>query len=245
MEKMEHEQSSLLSWVYQIQGKTMEELRHSLLYTTLELEQTRIAAREELNAREDQLMELRDLLDKAMKERDEARENCQRLVLDKKLLFQQGVSSTNEEDQDPTRRGNDENVNGFSSSDGEESTVSSFDPPNQILQPLLPQQCLPSSPEMAEIELAFAERPLPEKGKLLMAVMKAGPLLQTLLLAGPLPQWRHPPPQLDSIEIPPVTISPSLQSQLLQRCGNLNRKRVLSNECNSPRETKSQRLVFP
>ncbi|KAF7833136.1 formin-like protein 2 [Senna tora] len=32
--------------------------------------------------------------------------------------------------------------------------------------------------------------------------MKAGPLLQTLLLAGPLPQWRHPPPPLDSFEIP-------------------------------------------
>ncbi|GAY54494.1 hypothetical protein CUMW_157110 [Citrus unshiu] len=54
-----------------------------------------------------------------------------------------------------------------------------------------------------------AEKPLPEKGRLLKAVMEAGPLLQTLLLAGPLPQWQHPPPKLDSIEIPPVSISSS------------------------------------
>ncbi|KAH7289287.1 hypothetical protein KP509_31G068500 [Ceratopteris richardii] len=37
---------------------------------------------------------------------------------------------------------------------------------------------------------------LPEKGKLLQAVMQAGPLLHNLLLAGPLPQWKYPPPQL-------------------------------------------------
>ncbi|KAL5546289.1 hypothetical protein UlMin_005976 [Ulmus minor] len=36
---------------------------------------------------------------------------------------------------------------------------------------------------------------LPEKGRLLEAVMDAGPLLQTLLVA-PLPEWRNPPPLL-------------------------------------------------
>ncbi|KAF7807526.1 protein enabled-like protein [Senna tora] len=34
--------------------------------------------------------------------------------------------------------------------------------------------------------------------------------MKALLLAGPLPQWRHPPPPLDSFEIPPVTIPSSL-----------------------------------
>ncbi|KAK1308057.1 hypothetical protein QJS10_CPA09g01879 [Acorus calamus] len=47
---------------------------------------------------------------------------------------------------------------------------------------------------------------LPEKGRLLEAVMKAGPLLQTLMLAGPLPTWRVPPPPLQGFEIPPVNI---------------------------------------
>ncbi|XP_024025610.1 probable mediator of RNA polymerase II transcription subunit 26c [Morus notabilis] len=56
-------------------------------------------------------------------------------------------------------------------------------------------------------EKLVAGKALPEKGKLLQAVMEAGPLLQTLLLAGPLPQWQHPPPRVDTIEIPPVAIS--------------------------------------
>ncbi|CAL0304122.1 unnamed protein product [Lupinus luteus] len=48
-------------------------------------------------------------------------------------------------------------------------------------------------------------RPLPQKGKLLQAVMDAGPLLQNVLLAGPVPTWRNPPP-LQHIKVPPLTI---------------------------------------
>ncbi|GKV46825.1 hypothetical protein SLEP1_g53786 [Rubroshorea leprosula] len=36
-------------------------------------------------------------------------------------------------------------------------------------------------------------RPLPEKGKLVQAVVAAEPLLETVLLAGRLPRWRNPP----------------------------------------------------
>lgn len=64
-------------------------------------------------------------------------------------------------------------------------------------------------PEPPESDPQVIMKSLPEKGKLLEAVMKAGPLLQTLLLAGPLPQWRHPPPTLDSFEIPLVSMSTS------------------------------------
>lgn len=48
-------------------------------------------------------------------------------------------------------------------------------------------------------------KPLPQKGKLLQAVMEAGPLLQTLIVAGPLPRWRNPPP-LQPYKIPPFSI---------------------------------------
>ena len=48
-------------------------------------------------------------------------------------------------------------------------------------------------PEPPESDLQVMLSTLPERGKLLQAVMQAGPLLQALLLAGPLPQWRHPP----------------------------------------------------
>ncbi|GMI96963.1 hypothetical protein like AT5G22930 [Hibiscus trionum] len=239
---MDTHRGSPLSWSYLCQGRTVEELKHSLLYTTMELEQTRLLVQEELRKRDDQLVELKGLLSKAMKDRDEAHHKCQTLLLEKLLIHQQqhqvaplsGVSSIEEE----PRRGMDSN-NGFSSSDCEESIVSSpvVDP---IQRPQLPAQ--------AAIELV-PKRPLPEKGKLLQAVMKAGPLLQTLLLAGPLPEWRHPPPPLESFEIPPVTIpSPQRhhQDSLIcnNACGKVERKRSDFDGSDSPRETKYQRLVL-
>ncbi|KAF7823338.1 protein enabled-like protein [Senna tora] len=241
---MDTQRSPLLTWAYYSQGKTMEELRQSLLYTTLELEETRAAAQEELRKRDDQLLNLKDLLNKAIKERDEAQEKFQKLLLDKLVLHHQqsGVSSI----EDEPRRGidNSHNNNGLSSSDCEESIVSS---------PVMDHFPQPQLPESAVIDLvAPPEKPLPEKGKLLQAVMKAGPLLQTLLLAGPLPQWRHPPPPLDSFEIPPVTIpSPPpapAPPQLLHQdsnCGRVSRKRGFCEDSVSPTETKYQRVVLP
>ncbi|MBA0708073.1 hypothetical protein Golax_020061, partial [Gossypium laxum] len=185
---MDAQHGSPFSWAYFCQAKTMEELKHSLLCTTMELEQTKILVQEELRKRDDQVLELKELLSKAMKERDEAKEKYQKLFLEKLVHHHhqhQQVSSI----EDEPRRGIDSN-NGFSSSDCEESIVSS-----PVVDPI-------QRGPQATIELV-PDRPLPEKGKLLQAVMKAGPLLQTLLLAGPLPQWRHPPPPLDSFDIPP------------------------------------------
>ncbi|KAF7805646.1 putative basic-leucine zipper transcription factor R [Senna tora] len=240
---MDTQRGPLLTWAYYCQGKlqSMEELRQSLLYTSLELEQTRAAVGEELRKRDDQLLNLKDLLNKAIKERDEAQDKCQTLLLEK-LVFQHqqqnapaplsGISSI----EDEPRRGFDSN-NGLSSSDCEESIVSSplIDP---FPQPQLPQSTIELTPD----------KPLPEKGKLLQAVMKAGPLLQTLLLAGPLPQWRHPPPPLESFEIPPVTIPAPHQDSFMNatNCGRVSRKRVLceGSESECPTDTKYQRLVL-
>ncbi|XP_043706744.1 uncharacterized protein LOC122656333 [Telopea speciosissima] len=203
---MDNQRISPPSWAYYYHGKTMDELRQSLLYTTLELETTRLAAQEEIRKREEQMIRLQDLLSRTVRERDEAQDKFQRLNMEKKLLLlhkhqkhlqqpQQttpfsGISTIEDE---ARRGGGDSNTGGISSSDREESIVSS-----PVIDPIPPVQ-----PPSATVELA-PEKPLPEKGKLLQAVTKAGPLLQTLLLAGPLPQWRHPPPQLDSLEIPPV-----------------------------------------
>ncbi|KAG4968527.1 hypothetical protein HKD37_12G034708 [Glycine soja] len=255
---MDNQRSPLLSWAYYFQGKSMEELRQSLIYTTLELEQTRAAVQEELKKRDEQLLNLKDLLSKTIRERDEAQEKCQRLLLEK-LVFQQqqqqaapvsGISSI----EDEPRRGIDSN-NGHSLSDCEESIVSS---------PVIDHLPQPQPQTQSMIELT-PDKPLPEKGKLLQAVMKAGPLLQTLLLAGPLPQWRHPPPPLESFEIPPVTIPsppppPQPQPQLFHQdtffnntngssstttnCGRLSRKRVFCDGSDFITETKSQRLVL-
>ncbi|CAL0321952.1 unnamed protein product [Lupinus luteus] len=233
-----HHHNTLLNLAYHYHGKSMEELRQCLMYTTLELEQTKVAVEEELRKRDDQLLSLKDLLNKAIMERDQAQEKCHKLILEK-LLFQQQqiapVSGISNIEHDP-RKEIDSN-SGLSSSDCEESIVSS---------PVIDNFPLP-------------EKPLPEKGKLLQAVMKAGPLLQTLLLAGPLPQWRHPPPPLESFQIPPVTIA-SPAPQLLHKdsflntngcsnspatnCGRVSRKGVFCDVSDSPTETKYQRVVL-
>ncbi|CAL5212172.1 unnamed protein product [Lathyrus oleraceus] len=244
------QRSPLLTWAYYCQGKSMEELKQSLIYTTMELEQTRATVQEELRKRDQQLLNLKDILNKVIRERDEAHEKCQRLFLDK-LLFQQqhqqkqkqkqdplsGISSVEDEQQQHKRGIESCNNNGLSSSDCEESIVSSS-PPTATEQQQQP---------MMMIELIAKDKPLPEKGKLLQAVMKAGPLLQTLLLAGPLPQWRHPPPPLESFEIPPVTIPHHQDSSFVNtNCGRFSsRKRVFCEGSDSPSaDNKYQRIVL-
>ncbi|GMP88783.1 hypothetical protein CsSME_00040636 [Camellia sinensis var. sinensis] len=268
---MENQRNTLLTWAYYCQGKSMDELRQSLLLATLELETTRLKAQEELKMRDDQLNHLKDLVTEAIRERDEAQDKCQRLVFER-LLFQQqqlhlqqqqqqqqlhlqqqqqcqqnaplsGISSI----EDEPRRGLDSN-NGFSSSDCEESIVSS-----PVIDPIPPPTQLP--PPIDElINPLVSDKPLPEKGKLLQAVMKAGPLLQTLLLAGPLPQWRHPPPPIDSYQIPPppVAIPARPPQQLIHQdsflnidnCSRIDRKRGLCEGSVSPTETKYERVVL-
>ncbi|CAA7389603.1 unnamed protein product [Spirodela intermedia] len=65
------------------------------------------------------------------------------------------------------------------------------------------------------IDHLLPKKALPEKGKLLQAVIEAGPLLQTLLVAGSLPQWRNPPP-LRPFQIPPVSVrGPNQNTELV------------------------------
>ncbi|CAK9185500.1 unnamed protein product [Ilex paraguariensis] len=203
------DQDSPLSWPYYFQEEGIEELKHSLFYTTLELETTILSAQEELARKDDELQHFKGLLTKTIGERDEFQAKCQRLMLERLLLQQQlqqqfqhppeiaRLTGTTSSEDEP--RGGESNT-GFSSSDCDENiTESSSKYP-------IPPPTLPLPPPEVTNKLDL-KKPLPEQGKFLQAVMEAGPLLQTLLLAGPLPQWQHPPPQLNTIEIPPVTIS--------------------------------------
>nr|GMD33630.1 probable basic-leucine zipper transcription factor R [Ipomoea batatas] len=164
LHKME-DQCSLLSWPYFFQEEEIE-LKQSLLYTTLELENTLLCAQDELAKKDEEILQLKNLLGRFVKERDEAVAKCRRLGVEKLLLHRQ------------LRR--PENIAGGESG----PTTTNEDQENAL-----------SNSEDSE------ENVLP------VAVMEAGPLLQTLLLAGPLPQWQHPPPHLNSVDIPPVTIS--------------------------------------
>ncbi len=50
------------------------------------LKQTRLTVQKELRKRDDELLHLKDLLSKSMRQRDEAQEKCQRFLLEKLLL---------------------------------------------------------------------------------------------------------------------------------------------------------------
>ncbi|KAJ6690506.1 hypothetical protein OIU85_006736 [Salix viminalis] len=226
---------------YQDEG--IDELRHYLLYTT-ELETAIVSAKEEITRREFEIFHLKDLISRAIKERNEAQIQCQELVLDKLALQQELLQKQQDNQQQKefqhlkqesaslTRTCSSEDESKASDSINHSSSPDSskVNVPSQITDPK-PQETLQSSLPEVILKLA-ADKVLPEKGKLLKAVKEAGPLLQTLLLAGPLPQWQHPPPQLDSIEIPPVTISSPTARLIHQDSFNsfnscLSRKREL------------------
>ncbi|CAN8255061.1 unnamed protein product [Cochlearia groenlandica] len=236
---MEQTNNALLTWTYFSHGKTTEELRQTLVYTTMELEQTKQLAQEELRKRDEQLINLKDVLTETFKERDEAVEKYNHLLFNNLLLqhkhniiitppLSSGASSIDEEQQQQQQL--QAHNKSFSSSDDTEESIMS-----------------PSSEIEETMSTLLLDKPLPEKGKLLQAVLKAGPLLQTLLLAGPLPQWRHPPPPLENSEIPMVTVLPQqFHSQVVDNtCGNINKKRAFSNsDVLSYSETKYQKVLL-
>lgn len=187
----------------------MEELKHSLLLTTLELETTLISAKEEITRRDYELNQLKDVLSRTMKDRDEAQGRCQKLMLEKFMLLQQLQQKDQQqvEQQQPQQQQQETaSLSGVSSSEDNDSKSADDSNRSIISSPRL-DSVIPEDHQALKLA---ANRPLPEKGKLLQAVKDAGPLLQNLMLAGPLPQWQHPPPQLTSIDIPPVAISSPL-----------------------------------
>ncbi|KAG0516604.1 hypothetical protein BDA96_09G017600 [Sorghum bicolor] len=187
--------------------ESVAELKQTLLATTLELE----AAREELKRKEQSIAKLADLVREVAKERDDARDQLQSL----RLLAAQAAAAAAAAAPAPAPP-----LVTSSVTDSDCSLVSSpvdpfFDPVTSAdrrckLSPATPpapataaaaaaskQQCQPGggvgSAADAVLDMLASKRPLPHKGRLLAAVMEAGPLLQNLLVAGQLPRWRNPP----------------------------------------------------
>ncbi|KAI3738664.1 hypothetical protein L2E82_28732 [Cichorium intybus] len=236
---MEDQTCHLLDWSYYCHGKSTEELTESLLITTVELEAARFKAQEELKQKDDQLFQLKELLNTAINERNEAQDRYQSLVLQYHPHRHQNhrLTSTPPPHSVVSSIEDEPIANGaFSSSDCEESIVSSpaTEPPVRFTQPSW----------SLEQELSFPVRALPEKGKLLEAVIKAGPLLQNLLLAGPLPHWRHPPPPLETYQIPPLPVVLPSPPPINHFLGEFNKKRGLPEGSDSSTETKYQRIAI-
>ncbi|XP_076910311.1 uncharacterized protein LOC143567919 [Bidens hawaiensis] len=221
--------TNFLDWTYFCNGKSVEELSESLLITTMELEAARFKAEQELKQKDDELTQLKQVLNIAINEKLEAQNRYQTLVkclgLAQTIVPQPHAAvSSIEDDLDHITNG------GFLSSDCEESIVSSpvVEPSIQFTQP-------PVNVVMPEWELGFPVKALPEKGKFLEAVIKAGPLLQNLLLAGPLPHWQHPPPPLDTYQIPPPPVNGLI--------GKFSKKRGFPESSDSSTDTIYQRYA--
>ncbi|WVZ95890.1 hypothetical protein U9M48_041598 [Paspalum notatum var. saurae] len=187
--------------------ESVAELKQSLLATTLELE----AAKEELKRKEQRIAKLADLVRQVARERDDAVDQLQHL----RLLAASTAAPAAQAPAAPPL------VTSSVTGDSDCSLVSSpvdpfFDPvtsadrrckqqqQQQQLSPATPpppnKQCqqqpgagVVGSAADAVLDALASKRPLPHKGRLLAAVMEAGPLLQNLLVAGQLPRWRNPP----------------------------------------------------
>nr|POE73561.1 hypothetical protein CFP56_47801 [Quercus suber] len=187
-------------WSYQ---ENIDEVKQKLIYTTLELETIKIEANEEIRKNRESVRNLHNLLKIAYQERDEARDQLQNLL--NKLMASSPTELPNihphvhpESPLVIPAKANSSITESNSLSEtynhqshGSSAVDSLFD--------------AVSSPDFSNINVVDSGKALPQKGKLLQAVMEAGPLLQTLIVAGPLPRWRNPPP-LQPFKIPPFSI---------------------------------------
>ncbi|KAM3399929.1 hypothetical protein ACQJBY_005039 [Aegilops geniculata] len=167
-------------------------------------------SKEELRRKEQSIAKLADLVRQVAKEREEARDQVQQLLLAaakqapppvQQLAPALGTSSVTDSDCSLVSSPVDPFFDPVTSSDrrrcsGGKLGAASPPPPAKQQQ----QQMCGAD---AVLEMLAAKKPLPPRGRLLQSVMEAGPLLQNLLVAGPLPRWRNPPPvhALDTLPV--------------------------------------------
>ncbi|VVB01763.1 unnamed protein product [Arabis nemorensis] len=192
-------------WFYQ---ESMDELRQKLQYSSFELEAVRSKANEESKLHQEEVKNLLHLLKLARQERDEAKDQLQRLLT---IKANSSITESNSHGSSPV----DSFFEPVSSPE-----LSNFnivpEPVHQIKFRNRPVNRICNSQQQRPVKIDPVEalmdeiikgKPLPVKGKLLQTVMESGPLLQTLLVAGPLPRWRNPPPLQQSFRVPAISNS--------------------------------------
>ncbi|KAE8664989.1 TOX high mobility group box family member 4-A [Hibiscus syriacus] len=200
-------------WNYQ---ESFDDLKLNLQYTAMELQSAKMEANEQIRKYKEELKLMLNLLNLAYQERDEARDQLQKLLnkfmpCETPFMIAAKTNSSITESNSLSDAYNNHSSPVDSLFDAVNSSdfpaVKMADPSGMglLTQPfgLVPSMF---NGEKGVIDNLAKGKTLPEKGKLLQAVMEAGPLLSTLLVAGPLPQWRNPPPS-DTFKIPPVSVS--------------------------------------
>ncbi|XP_010510590.1 PREDICTED: uncharacterized protein LOC104786828 [Camelina sativa] len=196
-------------WFYQ---ESMDELRQKLQYSSFELEAVKAKANEETKLHQEEVKNLLHLLKRTRQERDEAKDQLQKLLV---IKTNSSITESNSHGSSPV----DSFFEPVSSPEFSNFNMVVPEPVNQIKfknrqqhQHQQQQQTVNRilkkvDPVEALMDEIVKGKSLPEKGKLLQTVMESGPLLQTLLVAGPLPRWRNPPPLQQSFRVPPISNS--------------------------------------
>ncbi|CAK9275313.1 unnamed protein product [Sphagnum jensenii] len=236
----------------------LEEMRHLLMRATLELDSARAVAEAEAEAHEVQVRHLQELLAATQRERDEAREQLLglqgHLSRSSSMSGRHGsVARTDSLPNSGLSSGMFQSVAGEAEQEQQHQQQLDMEKLQQHLE-LLPDehlahlddtmdtvspvvsslQGIPTHvlPEPPGADLHAMLSTLPEKGKLMQAVMDAGPLLQTLMMASSpsLPQWRHPPPALETLDLPCLSVMPDYfqKSEYLEGNGGPGTLRLIT-----------------
>ncbi|KAK1670292.1 hypothetical protein QYE76_058451 [Lolium multiflorum] len=174
---------------YRHMERSVEELQQKLAAATAELQ----VVTEGVRLKDQNIAALMELIRRTAQERDLLQEQHQLLLAHE--LAGAATSSSSESDPAP---GDDPSTLLFKLPSPPEATAV-IDRPSAFLEPSSVEITSAAAAAAAQLELLSAQRPLPHKGRLLQAVMEAGPLLHNLLVAGPLLRWRNPPPVLVSL----------------------------------------------
>ncbi|CAA0815588.1 Protein of unknown function (DUF1635 [Striga hermonthica] len=169
----------------------MEQLEQKLLYTTLELEKLKSEAENETRKNKEYIRQLIHLLRYALHERDEAKKQLH----DLRSALLVGPHTASKANSSIT----ESNSLGYSPIEEFPSPVVHDADISAVVLNGNPPVLAGPGPGPDPVDLGG--RALPQRGKFLDAVLRAGPLLQTLLVAGPLPRWRNPP-QYQMMQLP-------------------------------------------
>nr|XP_051228646.1 uncharacterized protein LOC127346142 isoform X8 [Lolium perenne] len=150
------------------------------------VEEMKQKATEGVRLKDQNIAALMELIRRTAQERDLLQE--QHLLL---LADELAAATSSSSDSDPAP--GDDRSPLFKLPSTPEATAL-VDRPSALFEPSYVDITTAAAAAAGRLELLAAKRPLPHKGRLLQAVMEAGPLLQSLLVAGPLPRWRNPPP---------------------------------------------------
>ncbi|KAJ8479812.1 hypothetical protein OPV22_023539 [Ensete ventricosum] len=212
--------------------QTIEDLKHKLTCTNMELEELRTNAHDELQKAKESIQQLIELLELRTSERDEARNQLWLLLnqigqpsvagfprvlphppIDASQSLQ-AIGSSNISDNlsdtaDPSQRYVSSPVESFVDATAVSSPELSSANVGDSCKGASASSMSKYHQASAVIDSLAMKGSRPERGRFVQAVLQAGPLLQTLMVAGKLPQWRNPPPPLRHLQVPPVAMIPT------------------------------------